>query len=553
MKRIIYFGLALLASTFIFYACSRNPVTGKKELSLMSSAQEQQAGDQADPSIQASYGMYDDAKLQSFINQKGKAMGKISHLPDQEYNFRLLDSPVVNAFAVPGGYVYFTRGIMAHFNNEAEFAGVLGHEIGHITARHSARQQTRQTLGQLGFMVGVIASEKFRVFANEAGQGLGLLFLKFGRDQESQSDELGVRYSSLIGYDSHEMADFFQTLNRLSARAGQSIPDFLSTHPNPVNRYAKVHQMSDEIQSELGLRNLKVNRNEYLRRIDGLVYGEDPRQGYAEDGYFFHPELRFAFPVPYNWQLVNSPQQVQMAPEDGKALMIFTLSPERTLDAAAQAAVQQFNLTVVEQQRTTVNGYSALVVVSDQVPDQAQQGGQAAPTTRIVSYFIEKDNKIYIFHGVSAQADFNNYLDSFRRTATGFENLTETSRLNVEPIRIKVQSVKNGATLSQALASLGASNVDLEELAIVNGMELGDRVEAGMLLKTFSSTYTKQQATVPAGNDSRSTDNNTRTTTDSRNTNTNSNTNTNTNTNTQRPTNTTRPASRKTIKRKGGE
>jgi predicted Zn-dependent protease len=547
MKRIIYFGIALLASTFIFYACSRNPVTGKKELSLMSSAQEQQAGDQADPSIQASYGMYDDAKLQSFINQKGKAMGKISHLPDQEYNFRLLDSPVVNAFAVPGGYVYFTRGIMAHFNNEAEFAGVLGHEIGHITARHSARQQTRQTLGQLGFMVGVIASEKFRVFANEAGQGLGLLFLKFGRDQESQSDELGVRYSSLIGYDSHEMADFFQTLNRLSTRAGQSIPDFLSTHPNPVNRYAKVHQMSDEIQSELGLRNLKVNRNEYLRRIDGLVYGEDPRQGYAEDGYFFHPELRFAFPVPYNWQLVNSPQQVQMAPEDGKALMIFTLSPERTLDAAAQAAVQQFNLTVVEQQRTTVNGYSALVVVSDQVPDQAQQGGQAAPTTRIVSYFIEKDNNIYIFHGVSAQADFNNYLDSFRRTATGFENLTETSRLNVEPIRIKVQSVKNGATLSQALASLGASNADLEELAIVNGMELGDRVEAGMLLKTFSSTYTKQQATVPAGNDSRSTDNNARTTTDSR------NTNTNTNTNTQRPTNTTRPASRKTIKRKGGE
>ncbi len=548
MKRIIYFGLSILASTLIFYACSRNPVTGKKELSLMSQAQEQQAGDQADPSIQAAYGMYDDAQLQAFINEKGKAMGKISHLPEQEYNFRLLDSPVVNAFAVPGGYVYFTRGIMAHFNNEAEFAGVLGHEIGHITARHSAKQQTQQTLGQLGFMVGVIASEKFRVFANEAGQGLGLLFLKFGRDHESQSDELGVRYSSLIGYDSHEMADFFQTLNRLSSKSGQSIPDFLSTHPNPVNRYAKVHQMSDEIQSELGLRNLKVNRNEYLRRIDGLVYGEDPRQGYQEDGYFFHPSLKFAFPVPYNWQLVNSPQQVQMAPEDGKALMVFTLSPEKTLDAAAQAAVKQFNLSVVEQQRTTINGYNALVVVSDQLPQQTQQTQQqAAPTTRLVSYFIQKDNFIYIFHGVSAQADFNNYIDSFRRTATGFENLTETSRLNVEPIRIKVQSVRNGGTLSQALTTLGAANIDLEELAIVNGMEMGDRVETGMLLKTFSSTYTKQQSARPAGTDSRST-NDTRATTDSRNTNTNTNTNTQ-----QQPKNTSRPAGRKTIKRKGGE
>ena len=499
MKRIIYLGLSILASTLIFYACSRNPVSGKKELSLLSAAQEQAMGDQADPSIQASYGLYDDQDLQDFINDKGKAMGRISHLPDQTYQFRLLYSPVVNASAVPGGYVYFTRGIMAHFNNEAEFAGVLGHEIGHITARHSAKQQTQQTLGQLGFMVGVIASEKFRVFANEAGQGLGLLFLKFGRDHESQSDELGVRYSSLIGYDSHEMADFFQTLNRLSANSGQNIPDFLSTHPNPANRFTKVHQMSDAIQSELGLRNLKINRDEYLRRIDGLVYGEDPRQGYVEDGYFFHPGLKFAFPIPYNWQLLNSPQQVQMAPEDGKALMVFTLSPESTLDAASQAAVKQFNLNVIDQQRTTINGNSALVIVSDQVPEQTQQQTQQqAPTTRIVSYFIQKDGVIYIFHWVSQQAYFNNFVDSFRRTATGFENLTDPSRLNVEPIRIKVQTVQRTGTLSQVLSTMGAASSDMEELAIVNGMELSDNVKAGTLLKTFSSTHNKQQQSTPA-------------------------------------------------------
>ena len=488
MKNYFYPGLFLLLTVMVFYACSRNPVTGKKELSLMSEAQEQAMGDQADPSIQAAYGVYDDPSLSAFINEKGKAMGKISHRPDIDYQFRLLDSPVVNAFAVPGGYVYFTRGIMAHFNNEAEFAGVLGHEIGHITARHSVKQQTQQTLGQLGFMVGIIASEKFRTFANEAGQGLGLMFLKFGRDHESQSDKLGVRYSSLIGYDSHEMADFFQTLNRLSSKSGQSIPDFLSTHPNPVDRFNKVHEMSDAIQSELGLRNLKVNRDEYLQKIDGMVYGEDPRQGYVEDGYFFHPQLKFAYPVPYNWQVVNSPQQVQMVPEDGKALMVFTLSPESTLDAAAQAAVQQFNLTVLDQSRTTINGLNAYAILSDQVPEQ-QQGApqqQASPTTRIISYFIQKDNYIYVFHGVSTKDDFPKYQDSFKRTATGFENLTDPSRLNVEPSRIKVQKVANGGTLQQVLTSMGSAGADLEELSIVNGMQLSDRVNAGILLKTFS-------------------------------------------------------------------
>jgi len=402
---------------------------------------------------------------------------------------------VVNAFAVPGGYVYFTRGIMAHFNNEAEFAGVLGHEIGHITARHSVKQQTQQMLGQLGFMAGVIASEKFRVFANEAGQGMGLLFLRFGRDHERESDKLGVEYSTKVGYDAHQMADFFQTLNRLSSRAGHSIPDFLSTHPNPANRYAKVHEMSDQWQKDLGLRNLKVNRDEFLRRIDGIIYGEDPRQGYVENDVFYHPELKFQFPTPRGWRIANSPQQVQMAPEDGKALMIFTLSPEKTLDAAAQSLVKQFNLNVLESQRTNVNGYDAYAMVSDQMPQQ-QQGQQqqqgAAQGPRIITYLIQKDQYIYVFHGISEQANFNSFTRVFKATMTNFDNLTDRSKINVEPTRIKVKSVSKSSLLKDALLNLGASNRDLEELAIVNGMELSDQVERGMLLKTFTKQVNKR-------------------------------------------------------------
>ncbi len=488
LKLPVFYLVGFLFMTFLFSSCSRNPITGKKEISLLSAAGEQAMGDQADPSIIAAYGLYDDQSLQDFINEKGRAMGKVSHLPDLTYNFRLLDSPVVNAFAVPGGYVYFTRGIMAHFNNEAEFAGVLGHEIGHITARHSAKQQTQQMLGQALFIGGVIASEKFRNVANEAGQGLGLVFLKFGRDHESQSDELGVEYSTKIGYDSHEMADFFKTLSRLSSQSGQSIPTFLSTHPNPVNRFEKVHEMSTETQNALGLRNLKVNRNEYLRRIDGLVYGEDPRQGYVENNIFYHPELKFQYPIPQGWQYQNSPSQVQMAPQDGKALMIFTLSPETTLDAASRAVVEQFSMNVLESQRTSVNRYSAIAMVSD-VPGGQDQTGQQVAGPRILTYLIQKDNFIYIFHGLTEVKDFNAFSNTFKRTMTGFAKLTDSSKINVEPTRIKVASVQRTGTLQSAFQNLGVSNRDMNELAIVNGMELTDNVTAGMLIKIFSKKH----------------------------------------------------------------
>ncbi|NNF22799.1 MAG: M48 family metalloprotease [Saprospiraceae bacterium] len=482
----------LILTIFIISSCARNPVTGKKEFMLMSESQEKALGAQSDPSIIQAYGLYENQELQDFINIKGQEMVKVSHRPDLEFSFRLLDSPVVNAFAVPGGYVYFTRGIMAHFNNEAEFAGVLGHEIGHVTARHSAKQYSQQMLAQVGFMAGVIASEKFREFAYEASQGLSLLFLKFGRDHESQSDELGVEYSTKVGYDSHEMADFFQTLNRLQSKSGQTIPDFLSTHPNPVNRYNKVHKLSDQAQANLDKASLKIGQDEYLSMIDGLVYGDDPKQGYTDNNVFYHPVLLFQFPYPAGWNLLNAPTQVQMAPKDGKALMILTLSSEKSLDQAAQAAAEQFNLAVIESQRTNVKGNPAIAMVSDQKPDpQAQQAGQQTDPVRILSYFIQYGEYIYVFHGLSLKADFNKYNQSFKRTMTNFRKLTDQSRINVKPTRINIKAAPRTGTLKTVLNSLGVAVKDHEEISIINGMKLTDNVSAGTKLKLFSQAYNK--------------------------------------------------------------
>ena len=475
-----WFSPLMIAGLIIAGACATNPVTGKKNLMLISEQQEIQMGKEADPQIVAAFGLYPDNDLQRFINEKGQQMAKISHRPNLDYEFKILDSPVVNAFAVPGGYVYFTRGIMASFNNEAEFAGVLGHEIGHITARHSARQQSKQILYQAGFIVGLVVSPEFAQFGDVAQQGLGLLFLKFGRDHESESDGLGVEYSTRIGYDAHKMADFFATLKRMGSQSGSSVPTFLSTHPDPGNRYNKVHELATAEQASLDKSKLKVNRDAYLRMIDGMVYGEDPRQGFFENNNFYHPELKFQFPVPSNWATQNSPQDVRMAPQNGKALMIFAFAQGNSLDAAAQTVVQENQLTVLDSKRQTVNGFQSLIVLAQQVNPQSPQ-----QVLMVLTYFIQDGQTIYKFHGLAMQNDYNAYSSYFTNTMNGFRRLTDQSKLNRQPERLRVATVPHGGTVQAAFQALKVPSNRMEEFAILNSVNLKDQVKAGTLIKVL--------------------------------------------------------------------
>ncbi|HMJ46221.1 MAG TPA: M48 family metalloprotease [Ferruginibacter sp.] len=480
MKKLtLITGLSI--SVLFLNNCARNPVTGKKQVVLMSESQEIAMGKEADPQIIAQFGLYDDKALQDFIQQKGKQLAAISHRPTLDYQFRIVDSEVLNAFAVPGGYVYFTRGIMAHFNNEAQFAGVLGHETGHITARHSVAQQRNALLGQLGIIAGVVINPNLAQFAETASQGLGLLFLKFGRDAERQADELGVEYSSKIGYDAKEMADFFITLERQGAKSESAeLPEFLSTHPNPGDRNVSVNKLAAEWKQKLNLTNPLVNRNTYLQRIEGLVYGEDPRQGYLENNIFYHPELKFQFPVPQGWNYQNTPQRVQMAPKDGKALLMMTLAQGNNLQEAANAFVQQNNLQVLESRNVNVNGLTAIAIVSDPKPEQGQQ----AQAIRILSYLVQYNNLIYLILGVSSTADFNQFTPYFTNTMEGFRQLTDQTKLTKKPERIRIKTINGSTTLEQALRNLSVADKRLEELAILNGMKLTDRVTPGMLIKT---------------------------------------------------------------------
>jgi predicted Zn-dependent protease len=474
--------LLFLANVILVISCAVNPVTGKKQIMLMSEAQEIQMGLAYDPQVMATFGAYPDNNLQNFVQTKVNEIGKISHRPNLEYHAKVIDSPVVNAFAVPGGYIYLTRGILAQLNNEAELEGVMAHELGHIAARHTVSQQSKQQLGQLLLIGGMIASEKFAQYAQYALQGMQLLFLKFSRDDERQADALGVEYSSKLGYDAHKMADFFKVLQKMSLSESEGgIPTFLSTHPDPGDRYNDVNKQAADWQTQLGLGSYKVNQDSYLKMINGIIYGEDPKQGYVEGNTFYHPELKFKFSFPNGWKLENSPLQVSITPPDQKALMLFTLSNQKSLEAAVDTTIVQYGLTLQGSKRITVNGLQAIMIQCKQTSQDQSTG--ATQTNMVLSYFISHGGLIYVFHGVSTEADFNSYAGTMNLSMTTFSDLTDPAKINVKPKRINIVTVQRTGPLSDAFAYYRVPQTQYKELALLNDLELMDQVPIGKLIK----------------------------------------------------------------------
>ena len=476
--------LVLLVSAFSLQTCATNPVTGKKQVSFISEAQEIEMGKSYDPQVVAEFGVYDNPAMQQFLSEKGMAMARQSHRPNLPWSFKLVDSEVVNAFAVPGGFVYFTRGIMAHFNNEAQFAGVLGHEIGHVTARHTVAQQSKQTLAQIGLIGGMILSPEVASQGESLMQGMQLLFLKFGRDAESQSDKLGVEYSTKIGYDAREMAGFFTTLDRLSGGQENRVPTFLSTHPDPLNREQNVQALAQQYQAaDATNQKYDVGRDRYLRMIDGMIYGEDPKQGFVEAGSFYHPELRFQFKIPGQWKLLNSPSMIQIVSPDQNSIMQIRLAQGSDQRAAAQSFVQETGIQVANSSERAVNGLPATTIIGD-ITQQNQQG--QSQSIRVLASFISYGGNVYMIAGLAQPQNFNRYQRDIEYTIGTFAQLSDPSKLNRQPERVKIVTNPRQQTLQQALLGAGVPQARLNEFAILNGMTLRETLPSGMLFKAFS-------------------------------------------------------------------
>lgn len=457
-------------------SCAMNPVSGGPELMLLSESDEIQLGKQTDVQVRKQYGVYEDQKLNAYLNDMGQRLAGVSHRPNLPYKFEIVDASAVNAFAVPGGYVYFTRGILANLNNEAELAGVMGHEIGHITARHSAQQYSRAQLAQFGLVVGGLFLGD--LVSGVAQLGVGMLFLSFSRENERQADALGVEYASRAGYDGKELAAFFETLERMNPGSDRSgLPGWFSTHPSPEDREVSVRKEAKEWQQKLGMKDPKVNRETYLRHIDGLVYGDDPRQGYVEEGVFYHPDMKFQFPVPANWKINNTPSQVQIMNENKDGGIIFSAAAAASPKDAASKFVQANRASVLASDPITVGGFPAQRVLSDV---RGQSG-----TIRVVSYFIQRGKSIFYFHGLSSPSAFDKYLNTFERTMKGFKELTDSKKINVKPDRIRLRTTKTAGTVESSLRSMGIPKDDLDDFALLNGMDLSENLPANTLVKVI--------------------------------------------------------------------
>jgi predicted Zn-dependent protease len=468
--------LLSIAVALLIYGCMRDYVTGKRTFSMVSESQEVAIGRESDPQILAEYGVYPDTALSGFVNRIGQEIARVSHRPNLQYTFRVVDSPVVNAFALPGGWVYFTRGILAHFNSEDELAGVMGHEIGHVVARHGAEAATRGQLAQLGLGVGSILSPQVAQLSEAVAQGLGLLFLKYGRDQESESDRLGAEYSTKLGYDAHKMAGFFRTIAYLS-EGGEALPSFLSTHPDPGDREVKVSQLATEWQAKVPYKPRNVARSDYLRRIEGIVYGDDPRNGFVEGNVFYHPELRVQFPVPPDWFVINSAQVVQVVAPQKNAVVQITLGKGASVREAAEAFVKSSGVQVEDSEALQVNGMSAARLLSS-VQNENQ-------TLGVLSYFIQKDAYIFVFHGFTSSQLFSQFAGNFQALMSGFDHLRNQAMLAKKPLRVRIERVNQSADFLTVLRGFKIPDNKHKEHAILNGIKPDERVEAGSLVKVI--------------------------------------------------------------------
>jgi predicted Zn-dependent protease len=451
--------LAYPALLLAIASCARNPVSGKNELALVSEGQEIQMGQQAAQEVAQTIGFVEDPELQSYVANIGKGMAAKSERPDLPWEFHVVNDASVNAFALPGGFIYVTRGLLGHMNSEAELATVLGHEIGHVTARHSVQQISKAQLATLGLGIGSVVSSDIAQFAGLASQGLQVLFLKYGRDAENQADELGFRYALTQNYDVREMANVFETLNRASEveGGGGRLPEWLSTHPNPENRVKRTEERLDTLHASLT--SAIVNRDEYLRQIDGLAFGEDPRQGFFEGAMFYHPDMRFQLEFPEGWKAQNTPSAVVAISPKEDAIIQLGLAGNASPREAASQFLSQEGVKAGNGSTSDINGNPA---ATSYFQAQTEQG----VIEGLVS-FISYGGKTFGMLGYTSQGNLQAYDGEFKETIKSFDQLRNSAALSVKPAVMQLVRVPSQMTLAQFNQQY-PSTVSIEELAIIN-------------------------------------------------------------------------------------
>jgi predicted Zn-dependent protease len=441
-------------------ACATNPVTGKSELALVSEGQEIDMGKQAAQEVAQTIGLYNDAALQSYVSGIGMKMARASERPQLPWEFHVVNDAAVNAFALPGGFIYVTRGLVSALTNEAELATVVGHEIGHVTNRHTVQQISKQQVAQLGLGIGMILRPELQQLGGLLGGGLQVLFLKYSRDAENQADLAGFRYALTQNYDVRQMVNVFQVLEGVSQIAGGGkLPEWQSTHPAPENRIKNTEARLDTLHRDLS--NAIVNREGYMDRLKNLVYGEDPRQGYFRGSQFLHPDMRFQITFPEGWKTQNLPTAVVAVSPQQDAMVQLGLAGKVPPDQAASQFLSQQGMQAGRTSNEQINGLPARTSYFQAQSDQGQVEGLVT--------FLSYRGTTYGILGYTPAGKLGSYDQTFRRTISSFRELNDPQAINVQPARVELVRIDQPMSLQQFNQKY-PSTIPLAELALINGL-----------------------------------------------------------------------------------
>jgi len=453
---------------------------------LWSEEQERQIGAEEHPKMVAEFGgVYDEGEIGFWAAEIGARLVRNAGGADQSYTFTVLDSPVVNAFALPGGYVYVTRGLIALMNTEAELAGVLGHEIGHVTARHSAHRQGRATIANV--LLGVLgAATGSEGLATQVGGlvGAGLL-AQYTQEQEFEADRLGIASMAAAGWNSLAQADLLSSLLRESQLAQQiagsggpdAIQEFFASHPNTLTRVQRARATAQQT----GGTGQDYGRASYLRHVDGMLWGDSPKQGYVRGQRFLHPDEGFAFEAPQGFRLVNQPAAVVAGGPNG-ARMVFDIAAKPRYGEPYEYLVQQWGAEAKlgEPQRLQVNGMPAATATATV---QSQSGNLAA---RLV-VLRHPTGRLYRMLFVAPPDRFPGLRQDFERAIHSFRVLPEAEARTLQPLRLRIVTVAPGDSVASLAARMAVEEHKEERFRVLNALEEGQTLRAGEQVKIVST------------------------------------------------------------------
>lgn len=463
-------GGAGLAAAGLAGCVSTNRATGERQLTGFTSLEDdKRIGRENHPKLLEAFGgEYENPRLQRYVERIGGVLAEYSEYQEFNYRFFIVNSPIINAFALPGGYCYVSRGLVALASNEAELAGVLAHEVGHVTARHSAQRMAQAQMAQ-GLLLGATILTGQRAVGQLGSAVAGAILKSFSREQEIEADSLGIRYMSQAGYDPEAMVHFLDTMRDHAQVQAEKrgLPansvdetNVNATHPRTIERV----RAAEKLTAEYGRPGLVLNRERYLESIDGMLYGDDPEQGIVRGRDFVHPKLRFAFTVPDGFVINNGTSEVVAQKPGLKAAVVFDGARAYSRDILTYL-VREWGegIEMTDVGRIDING----------IPAATGSTRLNGSDYRVVAIQGE-DDRVWRFRFVSDPAVTASLNVPFRETTYSFRALSRAEAERIQPLRMIVVPIQPGDTVASLAAGYPEGNFNQAAFRVHNDLKPTD-------------------------------------------------------------------------------